>query len=139
MTVHATCVAFDNRGVLLRGHSGAGKSDLALRLIESGANLVSDDQVVITARKNRLVASPPSALEGMLEVRGVGICQYPFQAESDLCFVVDLDQKTLPERLPDLCRQKTMILGVNIPLFLLDPFQTSAPDKVRAMLKMIDH
>jgi len=137
-TIHATCVAMDDRAVLLRGQPGAGKSDLALCLIESGGILVSDDQVIVTRKRERLIASPPDKLKGLLEVRGVGICCYPFMARCELFAVVDLEQGCLPERLPDLEAQKQEILGVGIAGFLLDPFQASAPARVRAMLKLSD-
>ena len=42
-TIHASCVAIDGRALLIEGASGDGKSDLALRLIDRGATLVSDD------------------------------------------------------------------------------------------------
>ena len=48
VTVHATCIAIDGHGILLRGPAGSGKSDLALRAIDRGARLVADDQVVLT-------------------------------------------------------------------------------------------
>ncbi len=135
-TIHATCIALDERAVLLRGQPGSGKSDLALCLIESGGTLVSDDQVVVTREHDRLIASPPCKLEGLLEVRGVGICHFPFMAACGLYAVVDLEPGCLPERLPDLAIQKQKILDVEIAGFLLDPFQASAPAKVRAMLKL---
>jgi serine kinase of HPr protein (carbohydrate metabolism regulator) len=58
-TVHATCVAIDGRGILIRGRSGAGKSDLALRLIDRGARLVSDDYTILAASGGRLRAAAP--------------------------------------------------------------------------------
>ena len=36
-------MVIDDNGVLILGDSGSGKSDLALRLIDSGATLISDD------------------------------------------------------------------------------------------------
>ena len=72
MMVHATCVAIGDRAVLLCGPSGSGKSDLALRLIDGGAQLVADDQVVLRAEGGRIVARAPEALAGRMEVRGIG-------------------------------------------------------------------
>ncbi len=57
--VHATCVAIRGRGLLIMGESGAGKSDLALRLVDRGATLVSDDYTLLTAANGRLVAPRP--------------------------------------------------------------------------------
>ena len=136
--IHATCVALNNRGVLLTGKSGSGKSDLALRLIEAGAILVSDDQVVVTNRCGKLFASPPAKLAGLLEVRGVGICTYPFLETCELFVVVNLDDAVLPERLPDLETQKQNILGISLTVFQLDPFRASSPAKIPSMLKLIN-
>ena len=69
MFLHATCVAINDQGVLLVGPSGVGKSDLALRLIDGGAELVSDDQTKVCLEKGKLLASPPDKLAGMLEIR----------------------------------------------------------------------
>ncbi|MDE0940637.1 MAG: HPr kinase/phosphatase C-terminal domain-containing protein, partial [Pirellulales bacterium] len=77
--VHATCVAIGEVGVLLRGPSGSGKSDLALRLIEGGAKLVADDQVVLSEVAGSLLASAPAALRGKIEVRGCGILDIPYE------------------------------------------------------------
>jgi len=137
ITVHATCVALENKGVLLRGPSGAGKSDLAIRLIETGGLLVSDDQVVLTPEKNRIMASPPTSLAGLLEVRGVGICSYDFLKKCQLAVVIDLKPGCTPERMPDINDQRQSLLGVDIACFQLDPFQASAPAKVRIMLKQL--
>ncbi|MBA3881078.1 MAG: aldolase, partial [Sphingobium sp.] len=46
-TLHVSCVAIGDRAVLIEGRSGAGKSDLALRLIDRGARLVSDDYTLV--------------------------------------------------------------------------------------------
>ena len=71
--VHGTCIAIDGDGVLLRGPSGSGKSDLALRLIDSGAMLVGDDQLQLSRMGDQLIVRPPDLLSGQLEIRGIGI------------------------------------------------------------------
>src|SRR5690606_32729552 len=76
-TIHATCVALGDTGILLRGRSGSGKSDLALRLIDGGALLVADDRVALSLEGGRVIARPPAALAGYLEVRGVGPMPVP--------------------------------------------------------------
>ncbi len=130
--VHATCVAIDGKGVLLRGCSGAGKSDLALRLIEGGARLVADDQVALVAKEARLVAAPPPALAGRLEVRGVGIVELPYQPEVTLALIVKLVPGDAVERLPQPGFET--IAGVRVPLIALAPFEASAPAKIRLAL-----
>ena len=79
--IHATSVARRTpegwRGVLLTGASGAGKSDLALRLVGRGWRLVSDDYSRVWRSGGALyAASPenlPTELTGCLEARGLGI------------------------------------------------------------------
>jgi serine kinase of HPr protein (carbohydrate metabolism regulator) len=76
-TLHASTVALDGRAVLVTGPSGSGKSDLALRLLDRGFKLVSDDQTMIRLDGERLLASPPANIAGKLEVR------YPFAFKPD--------------------------------------------------------
>ena len=75
--VHGTCVAVAGVGVLLRGPPGSGKSDLALRLIDRGAELVADDRVTLRREDDGIVASAPASLAGLIEVRGVGVARVP--------------------------------------------------------------
>src|SRR5262249_13386596 len=65
--VHGTTVALQGEGVLLRGPSGSGKSDLALRLIDGGARLVADDQTEIERTPNGLMACSPATIAGKIE------------------------------------------------------------------------
>ncbi|WP_448586208.1 HPr kinase/phosphorylase [Thermaurantiacus sp.] len=98
MIIHGSCVAVRGAGLLLLGRSGAGKSDLALRLIDRGAVLVADDRVALTATDGALLASPPPRIAGLLEVRGVGILSLPFLTDVPLRLALDLDSP--PERMP---------------------------------------
>ncbi|HAE01429.1 MAG TPA: serine kinase, partial [Rhodospirillaceae bacterium] len=88
--VHGTTIAIDGRGVLLRGASGAGMSDLALRLIDAGAELVADDQTALTVDKGILYAQAPDQLRGLLEVRGIGIMTLPYRNHCALALLADL-------------------------------------------------
>ena len=72
-TLHASTVALDGRAVMISGPSGSGKSDLALRLLDRGFVLVSDDQTIVRRVGDRLIASAPPTIAGKLEIRGVGI------------------------------------------------------------------
>src|SRR3954463_5296508 len=72
-TLHASSVATEGRAVLIMGPSGSGKSDLALRLLDRGFTLVSDDQTVVKRDGGQLLASPPPNIAGKLEIRGIGI------------------------------------------------------------------
>jgi hypothetical protein len=138
--VHGTCVALPSRfrlgpgaggwlGVLLRGPSGAGKSDLALRLIDQGARLVADDQTALLCRDGMLVARAPEAIAGRMEVRGIGIAAVPPVSEVPLGLVADLVEAGAVERLPEAACCE--ILGVEVPLVSLDPFEASSAAKLR--------
>lgn len=127
--VHATSVLVDGTGVLIRGPSGSGKSDLALRLIDGGARLVSDDQTALEARDGRLWASAPPSIAGKLEVRGLGIVAVPSAPPAPLGIVVDLLPHDRIERLPE--PSTASLLGVELPRFCLSPFEASAPAKLR--------
>ncbi len=131
--VHGSCVAIDGRGVLLRGPSGRGKSDLALRLIDGGARLVADDRVDLSAAGGLLNASAPEPIAGRLEVRGVGILEVPCVAAIPLGLVVDLVEREDLERLPE--PRIASFLGVTVPLMRLVATEASAAAKVRLALR----
>ena len=130
--IHASCVALEGKGVLLRGAPGAGKSDLALRLIEGGARLVADDQVALTSTGKRLFAAPPAQIAGLLEVRGIGIVSMDFVTQCSVHLVVGLVQPDAVERMPEATTVE--LGGHRIAHVLLAPFEASAPAKVRLAL-----
>ena len=139
--VHGTCVALGERAVLLRGESGAGKSDLALRFLaleSEGADapgLVADDQVWVEARGNGcVVASAPATLAGRIEVRGVGIMQVPHRNEATLVLVCDLCAPDSVPRLPPEPLDRTEVAGVPLPCLRLTAFESSAALKLKMAL-----
>jgi serine kinase of HPr protein (carbohydrate metabolism regulator) len=118
-TVHASVVLVGARAVLIRGPSGSGKSRLAWGLIgaaEAGrlpfARLVADDRVHLEARHGRLLARPPPALAGLIEVRGLGIRRLPYEPLAVVGLVVDLAAPSA-ERLP--APQEVSIDGIQLP------------------------
>jgi len=130
--IHATCVAIRGRAILLAGASGRGKSDLALRLIDRGAVLVSDDYTELRANDGRLLASAPATIAGKIEIRGIGIVEVDALPCAPVCLFVDLDAE--PERLPE---PRTQILeGMPIPSIALSALEASAPIKVETALTM---
>jgi serine kinase of HPr protein (carbohydrate metabolism regulator) len=131
-TVHASCVAIGGRGVLITGASGRGKSDLALRLIDRGARLVSDDYTALRAQRGRLIASAPASIAGKIEVRGVGIVDVDSLAQAPVCLLVDLN--AAPPRMPEA--QSAELLGQSIPSLGLDALEGSAPIKVETALRL---
>lgn len=133
-SVHATCVASEGLGLLLRGPSGAGKSDLALRLIDGGAELVADDQVMLERRGDLVVASAPSALLGLIELRGFGPVLVPCLPEVALGLVVDLVARPAVERLPEPARIR--LCGVALPHLRLHAFDVATPAKLRLCARL---
>lgn len=133
-TVHATAVAIDGAAVLLRGPSAGGKSDLALRLIDRGGRLVSDDRTVLTLRDGCVEASAPPEIAGRMEIRGLGIVRVPACGAATIRLVVDLVPAGEVERMPR--ETSTALLGLPIPTMRLDPFEASADAKVRIALRM---
>lgn len=98
--LHATCITLKGKGVLISGQSGAGKSSLALQLIDRGALLVSDDQTFLSVKGKTLIAQSPPSLKGLMEVRGVGICPFPYQNQTPITLWVDICKEKEVERLP---------------------------------------
>jgi serine kinase of HPr protein (carbohydrate metabolism regulator) len=139
--VHGTCVALGRRAALLRGPSGSGKSDLALRFLFLARRgpaaleppaLVADDQVRISRDSDRLLAAAPESIAGKMEVRGVGIVGIKPVAEAELVLVVDLVAPNEVERMPE--PQTVPLLGLEIPLIRLAPMEASAPIKLALAL-----
>jgi hypothetical protein len=133
--IHASCVAIGGRGVLLLGPSGSGKSDLALRLIDQGAELVADDRTILFAKNGALYAKAPASIEGLLEIRGLGIVEMPVRTSVKIALAVRLGSEgaRLPSpRLYHVPRSKKPALPV--PQIALDGRFASAPAKIRAAL-----
>ena len=131
--IHASCVAIEGLGVLIAGPSGSGKSDLALRLIDRGARLVSDDYTELLPEGAHLRASPPPAIAGMIEVRGIGIVPMAHDASVAVALLVDLAAPV--ERLPE--EAATILAGVEIPTVALAALEPSAPIKVEIALNRL--
>lgn len=138
MIVHATCVALPDpadpagwAGVLIRGPSGVGKSDLAVRLIDAGARLVADDRVELVRDGTGVRARPPSPIAGLLELRGVGVVQVREIEEAWLRLVIDPagpDDERVPE--PAL----ETLEGVAVAKARTDYAAASAAARVRMIL-----
>lgn len=110
---HATCIAWEGRGILIRGPSGSGKSTLALGLMAHGAVLVADDRVVLTRHEDQVIADAPPAIRGMIEARGLGLLNADVAGPVPVALVVEMGGE-MPERLPDA--RKTDLSGTALPL-----------------------
>jgi serine kinase of HPr protein (carbohydrate metabolism regulator) len=130
--LHASCVAIGGRAVLLKGGSGAGKSDLALRLIDRGAMLVADDSTLVRPAGGGLVARAPATIAGLIEVRGIGIVAFPHVDDVPVVMVVVLDQPG--ERLPQ--RGVTVpVAGIALPMLALTAYEASTPIKIELAMR----
>ncbi len=125
-TIHACAVLVGARALLIRGPAGAGKSRLALELIQAGASgrlafvrLVADDRVHVAAVHGRLIAHAPATLAGLLEIRGIGIRRVPYEPMAVLRLVVDL--ATAAERMPQAAAIEAEIEGVRLPRLAVAP------------------
>lgn len=130
-SIHASCVSIGGRGVLIAGRSGSGKSDLALRLIDRGALLVSDDYTLLHRTEARLIANAPPSIAGRIEVRGIGIVALAAEADVPVCLMADLDR--LPDRLPEAA-DEVSILGAALPCLAFAGHEASAPVKLELAL-----
>lgn len=136
---HGTAVVMKSQdyaaaAVFLRGGSGTGKSDLAFRLIEAGAQLLSDDQVALEKRQEKLFADSVDSIRGLIEVRGLGLLRYPAAAQMRVRLVVDLVERADVPRLPEW--ETVDILGVNVPRVKLHAFDASAVLKIRKAMEI---
>jgi serine kinase of HPr protein (carbohydrate metabolism regulator) len=133
-TLHATAVAINGRAVLIMGPSGAGKSDLALRLIDRGAMLVSDDYIMVRQSAGLVLAEPPAAIAGLIEVRCLGIVSMPHVSQVPVALVVRLENAV--DRMPEqgLTRR---IAEIEVPEVAIDPREPSAPIKVELALRRL--
>lgn len=135
--IHASCVSYFGKGILIRGKSGSGKSDLTLRLImDKGCILIGDDRIDVFAKKGKLNAYGIKTIANMLEVRGIGLAHFPSKKSAEIHLVVDLvkDSSTI-ERLPE--PETVEIEGLQIPRIKICAFEASAVDKIILALSLI--
>ena len=133
MLLHASCVAINGKAVLLTGISGVGKSDLAIRLIDDGAQLVADDQTLLSIENGVLLASPPPTIEGMIEIRHAGLARLPFVAGVPVALLVDLTPSgQVLERMPE--QNVIFFLDQPVQRLRLPAFAASTPAKIRLLL-----
>ena len=130
----ASAVAIGDIALAIEGPPGSGKSSLSLALIDRGAQLIGDDAVTLTKQEDRLIASPPPNIEGMIELRGIGLIGMPLARPCQLGLILSLG--VVGERLPESV-PKRQILGLEIPCLPFYP-GTLAP-AVRAEMALAKH
>lgn len=134
LAIDGTAIAIGNAAILLTGPSGSGKSDLALRMIDSGARLISDDRVELVIESDRLCcrapADAPAGLLGRIEARGIGIVPAPRASDViPLQWLVELVPAAEVERMP--AAETRAFLGHAVPVLRLAAFEASTAVKLR--------
>ena len=129
--IHGSSVAVEDNGILIIGHSGSGKSDLALRLIDSGGTLISDDQTLCLKKQNEIFLFSIEAIYGLLEIRNMGIIKVPYVENVKMKIIVSLVQKKTERLYP---KNKKRLLGLNFPHLELEPNEISAVAKIKLKL-----
>lgn len=139
INIHASCVLIADSGrafaaprdggILLIGESGTGKSELVLRLLAQGAQLVADDRTVLRTEEGVLIGSAPRALAGLLEVRGLGIVRLPYAEAARIVLTVQLGANAA--RLPERGNWPApLVPPLAVPLLHLDAQTPSAAEKI---------
>jgi HPr kinase/phosphorylase len=133
---------------MIRGPSGSGKSDLALRCLAQhltpffplatqryGVHLVADDRTELTvnhhAPTTTIAARAPATIAGLLEIRGLGIVAVPHIATARLVLIVDLVVTAVP-RYPThtVVNVGTLPPDACLPQLQIAPFEAASPLKL---------
>ena len=136
-SIHASAVMVAGHGVLIRGAAGSGKSSLVLQLLtnaEKGCTLVADDRVVLRSENGRVVAAAPTALAGLLEIRGQGILRLPFVSPAPVELVVDLRPAAECPRMPEDDERTVELGGVRVRRIFVASGAADGAARVRAAL-----
>ena len=135
-TIHASAAVVGDRGVIIRGESGSGKSSLLLALIAESEHvnaLVADDRILVSVHHGRLVSAAPPELAGLIEVRGQGILRRPFVSPAVIDLVVDLLPPASCRRMPEP-DERVEIAGIALPRLVLPAGQGDGALRVRVAL-----
>lgn len=133
-TIHSTSVVIEDSGVLIVGDSGSGKSDLALRLIDSGATLISDDITICKKKEESIFLFAPIQTKGLLEVREIGIITVPYIDNIKLLLIVELTENEI-ERLPSKTFRNFM--NLKVPKIKIYGKNSSSVAKIKLKLNEI--
>ena len=137
--IQATAIHINHHGVLLTGGAGCGKSDLALRMIHNGAELVADGDVSLLASgmegKQTLMATASAMTAGQMHIHGIGMVRMPFENSAPIRCCVHLSASWHIQKYPEWRTEN--FLGVNIPVIELNAFEVSTPIKIKTALDII--
>lgn len=114
LALHATCLRAFGKGLLIMGPSGSGKSDLALQLMAYGAELVADDQTILAAQHDQIIASCPEHTLGKIEARHMGLLKVAMAPRTPVLTVIDMGTEET-SRLPE--QHNIRLLGSSMRLF----------------------
>ena len=134
--IHASSVDINGKGVVILGKSGAGKSNLAIKLISMGAKLISDDQTHFKFKENKIIISKPETTPNFIEARGIGLIKVPFVVSSKLfCFVkiTNLELNRLPNAKNKYC------FGKKIKLMEFNPFYNNESALFMSIRYVVKH
>ncbi len=142
---HANALLIGERGVLLRGVSGSGKSALSCRLLEGMrlrgdfARLIGDDRVALTNCNGRLIARPHPAIAGAIELRGLGLAPAPFEPAGVIRVVVDLAAPggERPPRYPLPNADLTQICGLSLPRCMVEAGDYAVVEKILYFIQSV--
>ncbi|QGM97653.1 HPr kinase/phosphorylase [Methylocystis parvus] len=142
--LHANALLLGEKGLLLRGPSGSGKSALTLDLIShyqargDFARLVGDDRVAVDAQNGRLVARPHPAIAGMIEVRGLGLMRVPFERACVLSAIVDLcGAGEKPPRYPGEDEKTALVQKIKLPRLVTEGCGSASVGRIGFFLQRI--
>lgn len=119
INIHATGLLYRGFGLLIRGSSGAGKSLLALSLLEyasrtqQDAMLVGDDRLEILMDSGKIQMRAPMALQGKIELWGRGILDVEFTPFAKVDLIVDIIDHG--ERMPEDAAFVEQFHGLELP------------------------
>ena len=118
LLLQASVVAIGGRALAIEGPPGSGKSSLTLALLDRGAGLIGDDGATLTHKDGALIASPAPHIEGLIELRGIGLVTVPVAPPCPLALILDLGARG--DRLPHRLATRSFF-GVDIPVLPFEP------------------
>ena len=135
--LHSTSIVVEDIGVLIIGEPGAGKSDLAMRLIDSGATLISDDLTICKKISNSILyLYTPPEIKGLIEIKEKGLLTVPFIDGIRLSLVVELSNDKIEDK-SENCSCK--IMGVKIPKIIVNSKNSELESSVKIKLNKMRH